>query len=563
MPHNWKWIGLLLMGMVVAGFVGSLLARRSDRFFVGDPAPPTATLTPTVTLTPTATLRPTVTPTVTATSTPISASLATVTARQLLQDFRDNEIRGDQLHKGKVKYVVGLVDAVRDDGRGYYIELGYEGDEWEFGQVRCQLRNPEEAAALSEGQSLTVQGRIAGLDLFDIVEIEDCAVAKMEAAPLEAEGSAQADASANEFRAAAGADTVAAQQLLQDFRDNEFRGDQLHKDKVKSVAGLVRDIRDDGRGYYVELGYAGDEWEFGQVRCQLRNPEEAIALSEGQSLTVQGRIAGLDLLDIVVIEDCTVAAVEAATLDEGLATPVPALIPSTAAPLRSTVQVDLANLRAGPSTDYDAVGSARRGETVEPMARNAAGDWLRLRNGAWIYASLVDRVPENLPVADATQTEPAATVEPVWMTRYKRYQDMSAEAFWDEYLPFVPQEDDRGQCGFSMILAAAEAAGLQDTPAYAVVRQLGEGEVGDVDAAWYMNHCDWTSPSGSKFYQAYTIYSIVLLEAGVDNSGLRDDRLFMLAVRIGDLLEAAAGNPDLRGYYENMARQAWCLFADC
>ena len=436
MTSKWKWIGLLLMGMVVAGFVGSLLARGSDRFLtrIGeDPAPPTATLTPTVTLTPTATLIPTFTPTVTATSTPVSASLATVTAQQLLQDFLDNEIRGDQ----------------------------------------------------------------------------------------------------------------------------------PHKDKVKSVAGLVRDIRDDGLGYYIELGYAGDEWELGQVRCQLRNPEEAVALSEGQSLTVQGRIAGLDLLDIVVIEDCTVAAGEVAPLDEGLATPVPALIPSTAAPLRSTVQVEFANLRAGPSTDYDVVGSARRGETVEPMARNATGDWLHLRDGAWIYASLVDRVPENLPVADATQTEPAATVEPVWMTRYKRYQDMSAEDFWDEYLRFAPQEDDRGQCGFSMILAAAEAAGLQDTPAYPVVRQLGEQEVGDVDAAWYMNHCDRTSPSGREFYQAYTIYSIVLLEADVDNSGLRDDRLFMLAVRIGDLLEAAPGNPDLRRYYENMAQHAWCLFSDC
>lgn len=537
MASNWKWIGLLLMGMVVAGFVGSLLARGSDRFLtrIGeDPAPPTATL------------RPTVTPTVTATSTPVSSSMATVTAQQLLQDFRDNEIRGDQLHKGKVKYVVGLVDEVRDDGRGYYIELGYEGDELEFGQVRCHLRNPQEAAALNRGQSLTVQGRIAGLGLFDIVEIEDCAVAKTEASPLEAEGSAQADASANEFRAAAGADTVAAQQLLQDFRDNEFRGDQLHKDKVKSVAGLVRDIRDDGRGYYVELGYAGDEWEFGQVRCQLRNPEEAVALSEGQSLTVQGRIAGLDLLDIVVIEDCTVAAVEAAPLDEGLATPVPALIPSTAAPLRSTVQVDLANLRAGPSTDYDAVGSARRGETVEPMARNAAGDWLRLRDGAWIYAPLVDRVPENLPVADATQTEPAATVEPVWMTRYKRYHNMSREAFLAEYFRLVPWEDNWFQCGYSMSLAAGasaeESAGLLDTLADAVgVPLLGEG-VRNVDEAWYVDHCDWSSSSGREFYQASTLYGI-------------------------GQLDAAADNPDSRDYYQNMAKRAWCLFspddADC
>lgn len=292
-------------------------------------------------------------------------------------------------------------------------------------------------------------------------------------------------------------------------------------------------------------------------------------MSEGQSLTVQGRIAGLDLLDIVVIEDCTVAAVEAATLDEGLATPVPALIPSTAAPLRSTVQVEFANLRAGPSTDYDVVGSARRGETVEPMARNAAGDWLHLRDGAWIYAPLVDRVPENLPVADATQTEPAATVELVWMTSYKRYQDMSEEAFWDEYRPLAPREDDWDQCRTSMILAAAKAAyeasaGVIDT--LTNVMQLAEGILG-VDAAWYVNHCDWKSPSGREFYQAYTIYSIVLLEAGADDPDLQAFSALIQNLISPILLKADADNPGLRSHYQTMARHAWCLFsaddADC
>ena len=150
---------------------------------------------------------------------------------------------------------------------------------------------------LRAGQSVTVRGRIAGLGLFDIIEIEDCAVTSAEAVPLGTARSAQTDPAS---------DTVTAQQLLQDFRDNEIRGDQLHKGQVKYVIGRIDDIRDGGGGYYLVLGYEGDEWDFGQVHCQLREPERAVELGIGQAVTVRGRIAGLGLFDIIEIEDCGV-----------------------------------------------------------------------------------------------------------------------------------------------------------------------------------------------------------------------------------------------------------------
>lgn len=79
---------------------------------------------------------------------PATPEPETVTAQQRLQAFRDNEIRGDQLH----------------------IDLGYEGDEWDFGQAPCQLRDPEPAGALRTGNA------VAGRGLLDAMAIEDCAV---------------------------------------------------------------------------------------------------------------------------------------------------------------------------------------------------------------------------------------------------------------------------------------------------------------------------------------------------------------------------------------------------
>lgn len=79
---------------------------------------------------------------------PAAPEPETVTAQPRLQAFRDDEIRGDQLH----------------------IALRYEGDEWDFGQAPCQLRDPEPAGTLRTGNA------VAGRGLLDVIAIEDCAV---------------------------------------------------------------------------------------------------------------------------------------------------------------------------------------------------------------------------------------------------------------------------------------------------------------------------------------------------------------------------------------------------
>ncbi len=91
---------------------------------------------------------------------------------------------------------------------------------------------------------------------------------------------------------------------------------------------------------------------------------------------------------------------------------LPTTIPSpTAVHVAPAVVNAIANLRAGPGTDYDLAGSAAPGDTLEIAARNAAGDWYQLASGAWIAAFLVDGAPTGLPVVDAP-TAPAAPPPP-------------------------------------------------------------------------------------------------------------------------------------------------------
>lgn len=57
-----------------------------------------------------------------------------------------------------------------------------------------------------------------------------------------------------------------------------------------------------------------------------------------------------------------------------------------------------ANLRAGPGTNYAKVGGAKKGDTIELVAKDETDDWYELASGVWIAAFLVDNAPTDLPV---------------------------------------------------------------------------------------------------------------------------------------------------------------------
>lgn len=65
-----------------------------------------------------------------------------------------------------------------------------------------------------------------------------------------------------------------------------------------------------------------------------------------------------------------------------------------------------ANLRSGPGTTYDRVGSVSPGEVLEIVGVTAAGDWYRLNNGAWIAAFLVNGTVGAVTVVAAPTPTP-------------------------------------------------------------------------------------------------------------------------------------------------------------
>jgi endonuclease YncB( thermonuclease family) len=75
-----------------------------------------------------------------------------------------------------------------------------------------------------------------------------------------------------------------------------------------------------------------------------------------------------------------------------------------------------ANLRSGPGTNYAMIGQVKAGDVLNIVARNAAGDWYELANGAWIAAFLVANAPTGVPVTtilpSPSPTRPLRTATP-------------------------------------------------------------------------------------------------------------------------------------------------------
>ena len=120
------------------------------------------------------------------------------------------------------------------------------------------------------------------------------------------------------------------------------------------------------------------------------------------------------------------AAAEPLTVTETLSQPVAAsaqgadaapAAPATGTPQPATLTItsDLVNVRSGPGTGFDLVGSAATGESFPVIARSAAGDWWQVccidgENG-WVFGELASvQGGETVPVAaDAADAAPLAS----------------------------------------------------------------------------------------------------------------------------------------------------------
>jgi hypothetical protein len=102
------------------------------------------------------------------------AAEMTVSATQLILEYKDNEVSADQRYKGKRLRTNGIVSDIKKDILGdIYVTIG-SGAEFEIPEVQAYFPDSLEskAAGLRKGQELTVECNCEGLMIN--VQMKDC-----------------------------------------------------------------------------------------------------------------------------------------------------------------------------------------------------------------------------------------------------------------------------------------------------------------------------------------------------------------------------------------------------
>ena len=100
-----------------------------------------------------------------------------ISATELINAYKENEIKADKMYKGKIVEVNGIVDAIDSGIDDKAIVRLSNGDEFSFDNVQCCIddENQDKACELEKGQNVTIIGEASG-EIAGTPFIKDCKI---------------------------------------------------------------------------------------------------------------------------------------------------------------------------------------------------------------------------------------------------------------------------------------------------------------------------------------------------------------------------------------------------
>ena len=87
-----------------------------------------------------------------------------ISATELINAYKENEIKADKMYKGKIVEVNGIVDGINSGIDDKAIVILSDGDEFSFDNVQCCIddENQDKACELKKGENITIIGKEDG-----------------------------------------------------------------------------------------------------------------------------------------------------------------------------------------------------------------------------------------------------------------------------------------------------------------------------------------------------------------------------------------------------------------
>ena len=100
-----------------------------------------------------------------------------ISATELINAYKENEVKADKTYKGKIVEVNGIVDGIDSGISDEAIVRLSDGDEFSFDDVICYIDNDNQdnACELKKGENVTIIGKADGEIIGEPV-IKDCKI---------------------------------------------------------------------------------------------------------------------------------------------------------------------------------------------------------------------------------------------------------------------------------------------------------------------------------------------------------------------------------------------------
>ena len=100
-----------------------------------------------------------------------------ISATELINAYKENEIKADKMYKGKIVEVNGIVDAIDSGIDDKAIVRLSDGDEFSFDNVQCCIddENQDNACELKKGENVKIIGKADG-EIAGTPFIKDCKI---------------------------------------------------------------------------------------------------------------------------------------------------------------------------------------------------------------------------------------------------------------------------------------------------------------------------------------------------------------------------------------------------
>ena len=100
-----------------------------------------------------------------------------ISATELINAYKENEIKADKMYKGKIVEVNGIVDAIDSGIDDKAVVRLSDGDEFSFYNVHCYIddENQDKACELKKGENVKIIGKADG-EIAGTPFIKDCKI---------------------------------------------------------------------------------------------------------------------------------------------------------------------------------------------------------------------------------------------------------------------------------------------------------------------------------------------------------------------------------------------------